>query len=157
MQHNHRGRFQYDTLYSSAMAETRPKRVTIDDSDQLNPLVLQNYSKLATALKKRSGLPENVSSMISEAQIAALITALRNAMEATCGKDAPKPRPITKFPMVLFQDFAVGGAIDVIVSVVCNEVATNGGTLADAFTDRTRAAKLLVATEKELVAVRLHT
>lgn len=139
------------------MAESRPKKVTTDENDQNNPLVLQNYTKLAASLKRKAGLVDKVSREITEAKLAALITSLRMAMEVLCGKDTPKPWPITKLPMSLFQDFSVGGSIDTMVTVICQDVGKAGCALLDVFQDDTRSSQLLVAIEKELVKVRAFT
>lgn len=136
------------------MAEARPKKVTIDDSDQRNPLVLQTYAKLVASLKKKSALPTAVTSSLSEPRLAELIISLRRSLEELCGKEAPKPRPVTKFPMGLFQDYTVGGAVDIMLTTICQDVANNGGTLADVFSNNSRARTILIAIENELVKVK---
>jgi len=131
------------------MAEGREKKVTIDENDSSNPLVLQKYTKLLNHIKKTGG--HNDSPYQTEANLVSLVTQLRECMESLSGKDSPKPRPITKLPMSVFDDFSVGGALNTILNCLLNEAAKVKCSPSSLLSDSKKASEMLVSIDKELV------
>jgi hypothetical protein len=132
------------------MTEPRAKTVTIDHGDSSNPLVLQKYSALLNLLKKDTTLGNADTSALTESKLATFVINLRSAIERLCGKDVSKPRPITKFPMSLYQDFSANGSIAALLAFMVREAAKAKCAPADLFNDNKKAGQLLVKLDKEL-------
>lgn len=136
------------------MTESRPKKVVIDPMEASHPLTLHKYSSILSSLKKSSSWSSAFSRQLTEAKLAALVASMRVSMEDLCGKDSPKPRPITKIPMSLFRDFTADGPLDCMLGLLCSEAAKANVGITDLFKDSKRASSLLVYVEKELIKVR---
>jgi hypothetical protein len=132
------------------MSEPRAKTVTIDHGDSSNPLVLQKYSALLNHLKKDNTLGNADTSDLTESKLATFVINLRSAIERLCGKDVSKPRPITKLPMSLYQDFSVNGSVAALLAFMCREAAKAKCNPNDLFSENRKAGQLLVKLDKEL-------
>ena len=135
------------------MAEPRSRRVIVDEGVLRSPLLLQNLSKILSKLRENQKITEKAKSGLTESSLAQIIIALRNVMEQFCGKDAPKPKPITKLPLQALQDYSIDGPLFVMLSFLLEETSRKNMSPEDLLSEKKKVPHLLESIDKLLTKV----
>lgn len=139
--------------YRTIMAEPRSRKVTIDQNALTSPLVLQSLSKILSKLKENPKITEKTKASLTEAALAQLVITFRNVMEQQCGRDAPKPKPITKLPLHGLQDYSADGPLASVLAHVLEEASRKNMSPDDLLGDKKKSTQLLESTDKMLTKV----
>lgn len=136
------------------MSEIRTRKVPIDQCGLLDPTAQHALSKIIDFLRADSSIGTNASAPLTVAELGTFLHNVMSTMENLCGKDSPRPRPVTKFPANSFRDFSENGFVHVLTKLLVLEAAKKRIPLVQVFAgDAKSQSKLLVMLEQQLTKV----
>ena len=131
----------------------RRKQVKLNLEDFLEPLHVYKYDSLVNELRNES---QRLGVELTSKQLAHISYQVQSYLEFNFGKDSSKPRSITKIPSSLFNDFSLGGAMNIILSECLQfQIATQKGNFNITDSPVDEVTPLLKRVENRLIEVSL--
>jgi hypothetical protein len=131
-------------------------RLCVADKDAFkSKLYAHKFHDVLPRLLSNKTLSPQVRHCLSEEYLAGLMYLVHKFMEDVCGRQAARPRPITKIPCHLLRDFAPAGAVEIILSTLCEEASFMAIQPAEIFTVTNSVGPLFIKIESALIQVHI--